>query len=271
MLLGPNPLLLFDYWQWQFNGGAVDESIELSAVDDYNLVGIQQTGAYNLILNNGYCEKTTKPMNVTFDKCDCKEYKVGILSVIPDSEPYCHYKIRFHIDNPFNYPHAVSVFSEIGIFQPSSFSIPIGGGDFEIDFIPTEPFNGGSMMISFYSQDAAGNGCKDEYKLSLPASCTVARTMERMKDPSQRVFDSLLIVPNPVISKTTINYHYQQQIQGDRSIEIYSLWGYLLESHKPKDNEGSWSVGLDAYPSGQYIVVMREGGAVLLQKNLIKK
>lgn len=263
-LIGPNQN--FEEWEWYFNGNSVAGGS--GHVQEY---AVNQSGTYNLNLNNGLCSKMSDPMDINIQNCECK-YKVGIKEIVADNEPFCHYNMHFTIDNPFGYDvtATLSAPNGEGVFVPSVINIPVGGGSFDVSFIPFSNFTGGSIIMAFQSLLKEDKICRYEMKVGFPQSCLFGgRAIGNNILPEESY--SLKIVPNPVANKAELFFDFGTSSLNAKNIDIYSINGYRLETYTPKDVIGIWTVNMEKYPSGQYIVIMRENGAIVSQKNLIKK
>lgn len=263
-LIGPSKS--FDQWSWYLDGSQV--STGSGFVQPYDVV---QSGTYNLELKNEFCSKLSAPMNLDLQKCDCK-HRVSIKEITTDTKPFCHYNMHFTIDNPAGYPISVSLSAPNGegVFVPSTINVPAGGGSFDVAFIPFSSFAGGSVIMAFQSLLEAGEICRYEMKVAFPQSCFYDRGAG--VDNAVAVSEaSLKIIPNPVTDRVGLHYDFSAVSKGSKVIEIYGITGYLLESYVSESSTGIWDINLEKYPSGQYIVTMREDGAIVSQKNLIKK
>ncbi|AWG24226.1 PKD domain-containing protein [Flavobacterium kingsejongi] len=264
ILIGP--AASFPYWEWTLNGNIASSGS--GAVAPYM---VSNPGTYTLALDNGLCEKRSKPMDVILKDCQRCLFEVEIKDITVDSKPFCHYVVHMNIYNPYGYDIVVNLSAPgTGIFQPGSLLVQPGNNPYSVNFIPTTGFMGGSVNMVFEAELKKSELCQSTRKVNFPALCYSSRPVEVTEGDVVTDFDELMIVPNPVKSDTELRYHYAGKDVPQRTIEIYSIMGYLLESYSPKDAVGVWKVNLSRYPSGQYIVVMKENGVIKIQKNLAK-
>lgn len=260
-ILGPAPGAVFASWEW-----IKDLATDVSGSGSVPNYTVSQSGEYQMMLDNGYCKKTTDIMDVTMNHCKCS-VKFDVKSVKTEYKPYCFYVVDFYIDNPYSTSILVNLNAQpgAGMFQPGAVVVPAGGGVFTVQFIPNT-FMGGSLEITMSSLNPKGDLCKTTQKFNFP-DC---RQIEgRMANDENILAHSLTVSPNPTKGATGLNYTFATQNAQVRVIEIYSLWGVLLEKHTPDAQTGVWKVDMGRYAAGQYIVVMREDGILLDQKAII--
>ncbi len=267
-ILGPAPTISFNKWMW-IKDYSIDQTGN-GVVPNYT---IGQSGIYQMGLNNGHCYKETGEMEVTITECKCS-IRYDIKGIKVDTKPFCHYIVDMFIDNPNGYPIVVNIGSDagLGIFVPGAVTVPPGGGNFNLTFIPIG-FTGGSLEITLTSTNEKGEICKGTEKWDFPGCRSEqAKDGENNTDLNSvtgRNANSLLVAPNPTHDVTGLTYTFASEKAQVRTIEIYSLMGVLLEKHSPEGQTGVWNVNLGRYAAGQYIVVMREDGIALAQKAII--
>lgn len=109
--------------------------------DDY---AIAADGTYNLQLNNGYCTKTSRPMNVTLQDCRCElVIEQPDVKAIQDDNKFCFYQLTFHVYNPYSYPLVLTISNPTGsgIFQPGTVTLaPTTYTDFTVNMIQLNSF-----------------------------------------------------------------------------------------------------------------------------------
>jgi PKD repeat protein len=265
-IIGPSPFAIFASWAW-IKDGNIDMS-GTGSVADYDLTS---SGTYQMTLDNGYCEKTTEFMDVNIKTCDCT-VKMEIKRVRIDNKPYCHYILDIHLDNSHGYPITVTLTADNGegIFVPGTVTVPPGGANFSFNFIPLT-FTGGPLALTFSTTLREGALCQTIATVNFPlCDGANARMAYTGNDANGNGYaNSLIVAPNPAKDVAGLTYHYANEKAQSRSIEIYSLMGVLLESYTPKEQSGKWTVNMSKYPSGQYIVVMREDGTSVSQKAIV--
>jgi hypothetical protein len=261
-IIGPSPSVSFNYWSWLMNGN-VDLDGSNSIVQDYSPIF---SGTYNMTLDNGYCHKTTEPMELTIQECDC-EVKWEVRELHRETKPYCYYKIIIFIDNPSGDPIYANIYAPngTGVFTPGNVTVPSGGDFFTFIFTPTG-FAGGPLEIGIRAT-VDGKECRLIKEIDFPNCYGENARMAMEGDAS--LYNRLVAAPNPAKGSTGLTYTFANPDAQERTIEIYTLMGVLLDSHKPENNQGVWTVNLQRYPAGQYIAVMRENGTAVAQQAII--
>lgn len=267
ILSGPNTP--YDKWIWYRDGNDIMSGTN-SVVNSVNL-GTHGPGTYNLLLDNGYCDKKSGDVNIEIsDRCPECEFKVELKNIKPfydEKKGYCYYIVDYHIDNPYPYPIQITITAPNGdgIFVPSSITATPGGNTYTVIMIPTG-FAGGSVEVLFETT-IKGEYCFIMRKYDFP-DCPNRSGRAAAEQGDKEV--NLLLSPNPAQGRVDVHYDFASSLDGDsRTIEIYSLMGVLMDSQELKDVKGSWSAGLGRFPAGQYIVIMKLNGSVLTQQALI--
>ena len=226
-------------------------------------------------LDNGYCHKISDQMEVKITDCKCS-VRFDIKGIKMDTKPFCHYIIDMFIDNPYSYPITVNVDGGIGtgVFQPGSVTVPPGGGNFSLNFVPIN-FNGGLLSITLTTTTEKGELCRTVRQFEFP-QCGQVKSRNGENDEFDangmaKMMNSLVVSPNPTTSATGLNYTFENETAQSRTIEIYSLMGVLLKKYTPENQKGVWNVDMSKYASGQYIAVMREDGTAIAQKAIMVK
>jgi PKD repeat protein len=270
-LLGPNAE--FVNWQWNVNG--VSASSGSSFVDDFELPWT--SSAINLVLDNGLCERTSRTMTNTVEKCvDCKfEVKLSRLTVKTD--PFCHYILDFDFFNHNNFDMMVTVTTGngIGIFIPATLTLPPGASQHALTMVPGNNFVGGVVTFTFQSINDRGERCIVETLVDFGEPCNQIAfrpsNEESFTEETIGKIQKLDIAPNPANQVTELYYEYPDTITMEDRLEIYDVLGRLLATHKPTNAKGKWSLSLHYFATGHYIVLMKKNNQILLQKNLIVK
>jgi PKD repeat protein len=270
-LLGPNQE--FVNWQWNVNGVAASNGS--SFVDDFELPGA--SSSINLVLDNGLCERTSRTMTNTIEKCvDCKfEVKLSRLTVKTD--PFCHYILDFDFFNHNNFDMMVTVTTGngIGIFIPATLTLPPGASQHALTMVPGNNFVGGVVTFTFQSINDRGERCIVETLVDFGEPCNQIAfrpsNEESFTEETIGKIQKLDIAPNPANQVTELYYEYPDTITMEDRLEIYDVLGRLLATHKPTNAKGKWSLSLHYFATGHYIVLMKKNNQILLQKNLIVK
>ena len=267
ILSGPNTP--YNKWIWYRNGADI-MSGAYSVVAPVNL-GTYGPGTYNLLLDNGYCDKKSGDVNIEINErcreCRFKAEVKGIQPIYDEKKGYCYYMVYLQIDNPHSFPVNITLTAPNGegIFIPSSITATPGSNLYPVQMIPTG-FAGGSVEVLFETT-INGKYCFIMRKFGFP-DCPNRSRRPAAEEGGKEV--NLLLSPNPAQGKVDVIYDFVSSLDGDsRTIEIYSLMGVLMDSQELKDVKGSWSAGLSRFPAGQYIVIMKLNGSVLTQQALI--
>jgi hypothetical protein len=64
---------------------------------------------------------------------------------------------------------------------------------------------------------------------------------------------------------------YTEDRKGDSQVEIYDMTGRMISSFNNKETQGIYELDLAPMATGVYVVILRQGGAVLMQRKLIIK
>jgi PKD repeat protein len=258
------PVNVFPQWSWLYNGGTVESGTN-SAVTPIEPASYGP-GTYQLVLDNGYCPRVSDEVTIDdLGSCNCK-LEVKVIDVKRVIKEFCYYEFYFQIFNPYG-PLQVTVTlpNGQGILVPTTVTAPNGYSTHMVTVIPLGGFSGGSVAINFEAMLDIDKPCLTSIKVEFPP-CSEGHKLGQFDDKP----DNLVISPNPASNVVRLSYTYADSKDSDtRSLEIYSLMGVQLESYSPKEAEGTWQPDLGHYPAGQYIIVMRLNGSLLLQKNLI--
>lgn len=77
----------------------------------------------------------------------------------------------------------------------------------------------------------------------------------------------MTLVPNPAQTQVRIDYLFPAEGHENR-LEVFDMMGKLLVSHVTRDLNGSWTMPVDDFAAGVYLVVMRRDGDVLQMRKL---
>jgi hypothetical protein len=107
------------------------------------------------------------------------------------------------------------------------------------------------------------------FDLELPA-CVEDTTTSRPAVLSDKMYkeNMLVLSPNPTENQVTINY---SGFEKDISYFVYDLTGRLMTQGELSVNQNNQVLQTGSYPSGIYIVVIKEGNLLVSQHKLIKK
>jgi DNA-binding beta-propeller fold protein YncE len=140
-----------------------------------------------------------------------------------------------------------------------------------ITVVPLGNFAGGSIEVLLTGTDAEGNTCLYEFDLVLPP-CVVEQITTR---PAQAIASDqideepvLVLSPNPTQDTVTIQYN---GFEKDMAYFVYDLTGRLMTQGELSIKQNNQALQTSSYPSGIYIVVIKEGNLLVSQHKLIKK
>ncbi|CAM4449920.1 T9SS type A sorting domain-containing protein [Flavobacterium terrigena] len=74
--------------------------------------------------------------------------------------------------------------------------------------------------------------------------------------------------PNPTKEFVIIAY---ENLSNTASIEVYDLMGRLLSKHYAKNQTGDWRLNTSSYPTGVYVVVVKDKNQIIEQHKLLKE
>ncbi|RWW96615.1 PKD domain-containing protein [Flavobacterium cerinum] len=262
-LLGPS-IEEFDNWSWRSNGVSVLAGT--GEVSQYNIPSASAT--YNMALGNAQCTFVSPDLNIRVDNCGCV-IDATLNSITAQTSPFNQYVLSYHIGNNNSQPISVTISTSnnVGIFQPSTVSVPPGGGNFTFSLLPDQDFQGGSAKIRMNSINSERRPCFRDFSVMLP-SFAVSRPAG--VEETNKIENSLLIVPNPVIQEVKFVFEIESIILVNNPIiELFDPMGRLLDYYIPKTEKGSWLLDLGHYAAGNYVVTLKENGKILLQKNVL--
>ena len=80
----------------------------------------------------------------------------------------------------------------------------------------------------------------------------------------------LTVVPNPANDQTQLHYDFgNSSLLATTSIEVYDIYGRQLEQLSPTESAASWEINTGVYQTGIYVIVMKQDGKIIQQKNLV--
>ena len=138
-----------------------------------------------------------------------------------------------------------------------------------ITVVPLGNFAGGLIEFLITGTDAEGNTCLYDFELEIPA-CVQDTTPMRPAVVSDEMYNKPVIVlsPNPTQDTVTIQYN---GFEKDMSYFIYDLTGRLMTQGELSVKQNNQALQTSNYPSGIYIVVIKEGNLLYSQHKLVKK
>ncbi|WP_084596045.1 PKD domain-containing protein [Flavobacterium beibuense] len=254
----------FPHWEWLFNNSTVDSG-SYTSVNPLPLSGYG-SGNYSLLLDNGYCKRVSDEVSIAIKDCRECEFRIRVKDIKTEYDGrYCFYIVYFDLYNPYSTPIQVtlSLPNGEGMFVPTSITIPPGSSLQPVQMIPLNGFAGGTVMV-YAETTIDGKPCLNRFEIPFP-DCAQGRPAA-MEDELNGY--ELVIAPNPAKENVSMNFTYLEK-DSEKTIQVYNLLGVMLESYTPAIQNGTWDLNTSRFPAGQYIVVMKENGNILMQKNLI--
>jgi hypothetical protein len=131
-------------------------------------------------------------------------------------------------------------------------------------------FTGGSIEVLLTGTDADGNTCLYEFDLVLPP-CVEEEITTRPAQAAashQMVKELVLAMfPNPTQSEVNIQY---SGYGSDVELSIFDLTGRLMKTEQLPIKSNNLLLNVSSYPTGIYIVVIKQGEKLLSQHKLVK-
>lgn len=272
--LGPALAKFSSGWVWNALATAPALAPTISGLDAMTPYNINFEGGsykYDMILYaSPQCSYKSKPAYIQNIGCSTScnlhtftQSTTNPLKVVPSAtNPYLYYQLKFNFLPNEKVIRLININND-GVFVPSTINVPAGGlTNFIIKFIPnTLPYTG-PIQIGLTA-------------LERGVYCESFQDIILSNGPSARVKVGLLagftldLVPNPAKSYVSISYTFIEK-DAAKTITIYDLTGRMLKQKVIGSLKDVWEVPTDDLAAGQYMVVMKEDGTVVMQKNLLK-
>ena len=266
-LLGPT--YPFQSWSWLLDQQVADNGINTAPAN----LPLQNSGTYNLQLNSGLCDFTSPSMYLTAsDNCPDCELIVKVKKITINAGGICSYTVTLDItynSGPAFQAAMVSNNANL-IITPGGITIQPGTNTYSFNVIPINGFTGGTISLSILGtliQDDKEVKCATKLLLELP-QCTTGQSKNGNTDETEDLkgtAGTITLYPNPAHDRVNIRF---ETLQGESQVEIYDLTGRLISSFRNKDNQGVYEVDLAPMATGVYVVVLRQGGAIIMQRQL---
>jgi PKD repeat protein len=269
-LIGPS-IVNFTKWNWQLDDVIAQQELSVdSPVRDYNLPSKDAT--YNLTLQVNDCKLKSQDMTVKVLNCNCTIAAELLLKTL-NYEPFAHFILRINIGNTSSSNQLVTLTAGngVGVMSPGSVLVRPGGGDFEFMLLPDSAYIGGLIKIKLNTTNLDGQLCEKRLEISLPPITPPGGGELRngFTETSQNN-SKLTLVPNPAKDQTQLQYDFGSAGHtGSQAIEVYDIYGRQLDHLAPENLAASWSLNTASYQVGIYIIVMKQDGKIIQQKNLI--
>jgi hypothetical protein len=156
------------------------------------------------------------------------------------------------------------------IITPGGITLQPGTNTYSFNVIPINGFTGGGIDLSILGTIIDGGKefkCATNVFLELPSCSSVqSKSSAAVNDkPEIELSGTLTLYPNPASDIVNIRF---ETPQGESQVEIYDLTGRLISSFINKDNQGVYELDLAPMATGVYVVVLRQGGAIIMQRKL---
>lgn len=263
-LIGPRVFL--PYWAW-LKDTLIDASNVNSFPTPYDLSG---SGEYAFSLNTGDCALTTEPLIFTELDCEkCKIERIMPISITKNNDIFCSFTVELAISSGDDFNAVLSSLSDNMIINPSAFPISTGTFTYMITIIPTGNFTGGTIGFMIEGLNKDGKPCSYQFNLELPAceeenqaSRAIAEeTMKSMQQPEIKMY------PNPTQGEVSFTY---SGLASDATLQVYDLTGRLMNELVLPVEQKEVTLLTATYPTGVYVVVLRQGGVLVGQYKLVK-
>lgn len=264
-LIGPRVLL--PYWGWIKEGVADLEGVETFPLP-YTL---PTNGEYAFTLNTGDCEFTTNTLSFQEIECDtCRLESVVQRETIRNETKYCSFTVYLEIASGTALQGVLSALSDNLVIAPSVVNIPVGITQLVITVVPLGNFTGGSIEVLLTGTDSDGNTCLYEFDLVLPPCVEEPITTRPAQSIASDQTDKehvLAMFPNPTQNEVTIQY---SGYESDVELNVFDLTGRLMSTEQLPVKSNNLLLNVTSYPTGIYIVVIKQGEKLLFQHKLIK-
>lgn len=141
----------------------------------------------------------------------------------------------------------------------------------QVTVIPQSPFTGGVLTWTIQGTVPHEGGyvlCLSEFAVDV-AGCDSAGKMTNVdKGEVNANSKSISLYPNPAATQVTLSYPLE--LEG-ATLEIYDLTGRSIAKKVLTSSEQEATLAVDTYPSGMYMLVVKQADTILWQHKLIIK
>jgi hypothetical protein len=266
-LLGPNASL--NEWSWNLNNHEMLSGVD-SFPEQFNLSG---DGSYTLTLGNEGCSFETNPLDYQSTNCDECDIRIFRPKFTIGDTPFCSFTFELTISSNVTFPYSVTLSDIAGniIISPATFILEPGVNLYTFTIIPVSPFIGGLTTLSLQgyipNREADGfNLCQTNFDVVVPQCANVnGRNSEVAKNSLENDTNTIVLYPNPAKEQVTIDFVlFSQPV-----VSIFDLTGRLLIEKQADSNKGSLVIDTTKYPSGIYIVLVKQNDKIISQQKLI--
>ncbi len=273
----PGPVVRFEKWEWLMNGSGIGGGSN-TPVDPLT---VNQTGVYNLYLEQPPCSITTNDLSIEIIK-DCKYEECEKLYVKEDyvRDENCKFSFTYTIVNDLPYTVGFTVFSDVsGTITPGSGFVQ-SNNTISQDFtwIATNGLPGNGIIIftvRFWLPD--GRWCDKEFKYKYDCDGNPpggGRQIVHVPLGRAELFEgSLKLAPNPAQNSSVVYYSLgessKEQSSSISTIEVWDVTGRRLFVEKISNTHGQLILETSRWTGGIYQVVLRKNGAVYKTSKLV--
>ncbi len=131
-------------------------------------------------------------------------------------------------------------------------------------------FTGGSIMMSLIGSveiDRTFVTCSTLFSLEVPSCNSNQGRLEMAEEklPSIGSKGNIVLYPNPAHDKVNIRFETDAPAS---QVEVYDLLGRLISSFESTATQGVIDLDLAPMARGVYVVVLRQGSQILMQRKL---
>jgi hypothetical protein len=265
-LLGPT--FMFADWSWMLDGSP--DVVGFNSIPtNYPLT---QSGTYNMQLNTGLCDFVSPSMSLTAINCENCELDYTVLEVELTGDSLCSSTVMLEINSYYSSSFQATLVSNNNnlIVNPGGITIQYGSNIFNFVVIPINGFTGGPDQLSLVGtivQDETIINCSTPIDLEL-RGCIPGQGRPAAKEKAAIQAASggtITLYPNPAHDRVNIRFETNQK---DSQVEIYDMTGRMISSFNNKETQGVYELDLAPMATGVYVVILRQGGAVLMQRKL---
>lgn len=228
------------------------------------------TGEYAFTLNTGNCELTTEPLIYKELNCDkCKIDRIEPVKIIKNNDNYCSFTVELAITSGDDFNAVLSSLNDDMIIIPSSFPISTGTFSHLFTIIPTGNFAGGTVSFIIEGLTKDGKPCSYQFTLEFP-SCEeenqVNRAIAAETNKSMQAI-KVQLSPNPTQGEVEIAY---TGLTGAATLQVFDITGRLMNELVLPVEQKEVTLLTATYPTGVYVVVLRQSGVLVGQYKLVK-
>lgn len=231
------------------------------------------------MLFNGLCEATSGDMGVKTESCrDCEEVRVEVKNVIKyTDDELCLDSLLLSFYNYTAITVTASMTTVHGIIiGGAGISLPAGYTTGTFRYIADAGFMGATDTLILTVTLPNGSVCISKVAFHIiPCANSAAKGLNSPTDGRKAAIKNqtgaaLRLSPNPANGNVRINYRLAEEVEvaGQGMVELYTTSGMLLECRKVNEAAGTWQLSLSEYPAGLYLVLLRQGGRLLMQHKL---